>query len=184
MSQRTLLACAVLASFSLCVTAAEPAAEQGAVILNESAYWRHYFTYAPPQVPTDKVRTELPKYLDKRALRRVERQARIRAKRLGQDTKHWMQHVIVEAASNQYSFSDLNVELLRWLQTDFPPADWMKPDFNDADWARQRTIFRASRAVNDAPRPFLLYAPLQPPNLAYAQAQPSGRLFLAQSLLH
>ena len=132
------------------VAAPASAAQARDLILDESAYWRHYFTYAPPEVPADKVRAELPKYLDKRALRRVERQARIRAKQLGKDPKDWMRHVIVEAGSNQYSFSNLNVELLRWLRTDLPPADWMTPEFNDADWARQRTVFRASRQVKAA----------------------------------
>jgi hypothetical protein len=134
----------------LTLIAAAPAAAEQHLVLDGSGYWRHYFTYAPPHVPADQVRAELDRYLDKRARRRVERQARIRARRLGKDADTWCEHVIVEAASNQYTFSDLRVELLRWLETDLPPADWMQPSFDDADWVRQRSLFKAGRQVTAA----------------------------------
>ena len=64
-------------------------------------------------------------------------------KETGAEADDWTEHVIVPAASNQYSFADLNVEVLARLRTGLPPATWMKTGFDDGDWPRQRGIFSA-----------------------------------------
>jgi len=143
-------ATAVVMLLAACLWPSRAGAAEPGVILDQTAYWRHYFSYAPPAVSAERMTNEGLKYLGQAAMKRVERRARIRAKRLGCETKDWPQHVIVVGASNQYTFSDLRVELLRWLRTDLPPAGWMRRGFDDGDWARQRTLFGASRQVTAA----------------------------------
>ena len=120
------------------------------LILDETAYWRHYFSYAPPAVPASKMKNEAARFLEPKSLARVERQARARIKEMGKESDDWTEYVIVLASSNQYSFADLNVELLARLRTGLPPADWMEAGFDDGDWPRQRRIFSATCQVRRA----------------------------------
>ncbi|MGA2032745.1 MAG: glycoside hydrolase domain-containing protein [Thermoguttaceae bacterium] len=154
----------LLAGSTACAVSAQPAKgppshgapDAGAspaernLVLDETAYWRHYFSFAPPSVLADKIKNEAARFLDQKSLKRAEKQARAQMKETGMEADDWTEHVIVPASSNQYSFADLNVELLARLRTGLPPAAWMETGFDDGDWPRQRGIFSATRQVRRA----------------------------------
>ncbi len=131
------------------------------LVFDETAYWRHYFSFAPPSVPADKMRNEAARFLDQKSLKRAEKQARAQMKETGTEADDWREHVIVPAASNQYSFADLNVELLARLRTGLPPVAWMETGFDDGDWPRQRGTFSATRQVRRASSVRALNCPIR-----------------------
>lgn len=112
------------------------------LILDQEAYFRHFFTFAPPAVNPDNFLENCKRDLDERYFKGYERRMKKHFMRQGHPKDHWMKKPIVMGSSNMFQFDNLRVHINMTLKTPFPPTDWMKADFVDGDWARQLSLFR------------------------------------------
>lgn len=125
-------------------------AEEPGLILDETAYWRHFFTHAPPAIRPDALKAEGVKYLGDKYMKRLESKTKRDLKKRKQDPANWAEKVVVVGSTTGYSFSTLRVEIDKRLRTSLPPSDWMKPGFDDGDWARKCSNYSTNRQINAA----------------------------------
>lgn len=104
------------------------------VVLDESAFFRSYYTFDWDRICPKSVKEEGEKFYG-RFFRRLKKNVHRDMKALSLDPakEDWMEHV--------YAKKSIVHGFRSSIASPPPPADWMKPRFDDGDWLHQRNTY-------------------------------------------
>ncbi len=138
-----LLLCAVAAGFHFSALTSE-APSGGTVLLDETAYWRHYFVCGPALVSAGKIQSDGEACLSAKGLERLQKETEIRLKSIGKTGADWMKET---AYSYPWRCNGTSNDVVPYLRSEPAPAGWMKPEFDDGEWTCQRFPYLMGRHI-------------------------------------
>lgn len=138
---------AMLVSFSTLFAAdkAAPAAVQkpAGLILDETGYWRHYFSLSPASFHPENWQEEAKKYVDRKYLKGYMRRLKVHNKKLGWPKEDWLKDPIYIRKPGMWAHGNHEIWMKKHLKTGFPSNNWHQAEFDDADWVRQLGAYKA-----------------------------------------
>lgn len=154
MNKPSAAALTVIMSLGVLFAADKPEAsrdqEPAGLILNESAYWRIYFSFEPTAVNPENWEDEARKYLHENFLNKYKNRLKRHTRKMGLPKEDWNKRPLLMRPHSTWYHASLSDGLLLKLKTGFPDQDWHKADFNDNDWLRQLSFYRAPQNVRAA----------------------------------
>ena len=135
------------ASLAVCLVAAcvctARAAEQGTLVLDESAYWRYYVQFGIDRLTPDALQKEGPALFGKRGMARLKQQVKrwhsppYAERAIDLSKVDWRGHAVFFVT--QVANVGCNDERITFhTRTPAPPPGWFRPDFDDRPWTRRR----------------------------------------------